>query len=88
MRNEEALAIADKPDWWLSRDGGAQSMRSLRQAIGAVAARDDRPFLFRPGGFGDPAIWLSPEQISVFRQLFASQADQAAPENTGARGPV
>ena len=77
MTETEAIALADVPDWWIGASAQAQKMRSLREAL-AEAAAEERPRLFRPGGFGVAAIWLSGEDIhrlhGVLSKIDASAA--------------
>ncbi len=74
MTDQDALEIADKPDWWMGPDGQSAAMRTLRQALAAVLDHAGRPFLFRPGGFGAPAIWLSAEDIARLHALMRARA--------------
>ncbi len=78
MTEAEALEIADTPDWWMGPDGARDAMRTLRAALADVAAHSGRVFLFRPGGFGAPAVWLSAEDIERLRALLGTEAERAA----------
>lgn len=78
MTDQDALKAADKPDWWMGPDGELKAMRSLRQALDAVASHAERTYLFRPGGFGDPAVWLGAEDIVRLRALLAEESERAA----------
>jgi hypothetical protein len=72
------LAAADVPDWWMSSSGD-QVMRTLRQAIADERANQSgRPMsLFRPGGFGQAAIWLDAEAIKRVDDMLQRTADAA-----------
>lgn len=78
MTDKDALKIADKPDWWMGPDGPRDAMRTLRAAVEAVAGCPGRAFLFRPGGFGASAIWLSAEDIARLQRAFAERSPRAA----------
>ncbi len=78
MTEAEALHIADTPDWWMGPDGPREAMRTLRAALGDVARLGGRVFLFRPGGFGVPSIWLSAEDIARLHAELGAHAERAA----------
>jgi hypothetical protein len=72
------LAAADVPAWWMSSTGG-DHMRTLRQAIADERANQSgRPMsLFRPGGFGQAAIWLDADDIRRLDDMLKQRADAA-----------
>jgi|CXWL01.1.fsa_nt_gi hypothetical protein len=85
MTEAEALELADVTDWWIASWAGPCPMRTLREALGdAVArARNARVTLFRPGGFGKPAIWLAADDVERLHALLTapkSGVDAAAAE--------
>ena len=79
ISESDLLAGADVPDWWMSSSGGDQVMRTLRQAIADERANQNgRPMsLFRPGGFGQAAIWLDAEAIKRIDDMLQRTADAA-----------
>jgi hypothetical protein len=76
----DLLAAADVPGWWMSSSGGDQVMRTLRQAIAEERAKQSgRPMsLFRPGGFGQAAIWLDADAINRLDELLKRPGANAA----------
>lgn len=78
MTDEDALKIADRPDWWMGPDGPREAMRTLRAALDDVADHPGRVFLFRPGGFGLPGICLSDKEIAKLRIVLEAAKIRAA----------
>lgn len=78
MTDEDAQQIAERPDWWMGPDGQGEAMRSLREALVAKANYPGRAFLFRPGGAGAPAVWLSAEDIARLHALLNVNRERAA----------
>lgn len=72
MTNEQALKLADTPDWWMGPDRRQDRMRTLRAALALALPFGERAFLFRPGGFGTPALWLSAADVARLGQALAS----------------
>lgn len=74
MTDAELLQLADKPDWWMGPDRRQDQMRTLRQAVALAERYGERAFLFRAGGFGAAAIWLSASDVSRLNTLLAREA--------------
>lgn len=64
MTDAEALALADKVDIWIVSGEEAGAMRTLREALGLCLGRGPSAKLFRPGGFGDQAVWIDAAQAA------------------------
>lgn len=77
MTDAEALQIADKLDWWMGPDRRQDQMRTLRTALALTERYGERAFLFRAGGFGASAIWLSAADVVRVNALLASQVQAA-----------
>lgn len=77
MTEAEALQLADKPDWWMGPDRRQDQMRTLREALALAHRYGERAFLFRAGGFGAAAIWLSAADVARLNEKLQNKAEAA-----------
>ncbi len=74
MTEPEALAVADRPDWWMGADA-PDRMRTLGEAIAAaIAGTAKDKNLFRPGGYGTRSVWRADEEIDALHRLLQASA--------------
>lgn len=62
LTNQEVLSLAETVDWWIPPGPGPHAPISLKDAVKKVCDQSGGT-LFRPGGGGQPALWLQVDEV-------------------------